>query len=353
MKLNDGKLWSAHKTYKTNYLPVIRRQSINSILASQKAVDLFVDFIEESYEISFSQIDASFFTAENIVSFEEWLKNRRHNLPSTINNRITCIKQFCKYLFKEKVIDVVDYTNIQEIKKIPDLRPHTLEWLSVEELEVVFDNFDKSDSIGFRNWMIMKFLYETGCRIQELLNVKLKDITVHKDGTGTVRLFGKGKKERFTPLQSNFIIQLKKYFGLFHKAMNLDEYLFYTVKHDPDTYREIHTKMSSDTPAQMLKTYEKSLRQRIPEQKHLHCHLFRHTRAMHLYAVAGIDLNIVSDLLGHSSIETTQLYYARATLDMKRAAADKLEKHLNFILGDLKIDYEDDEQTLKKLYGLK
>lgn len=74
---------------------------------------------------------------------------------------------------------------------------------------------------------------------------------------------------------------------------------------------------------------------------------------MHLYAVAHVDLNVVSDWLGYSSIETTQLYYAQATLDMKRAAADKLEKHLNFILGDLQFEYDDDEQTLKKLYGLK
>jgi len=232
MKVNDEKLWTTYKKYKTQYLPIIRRQSINSVFASQRAVDLFVNFIEESYKIPFSQIGTSFFTSENIVLFEDWLKNNRQNLPSTINNRVTCLKQFCKYLFKEKIIDVVDYSNIQDIKKIPDLRPHTLEWLTVEELEEVFNRFDKSDNLGFRNWMIMKFLYETGCRIQELLNVKLKDICIHKDGSGDVRLFGKGNKERITPLQSNFVLQLKKYFSIFHRKMNLDEYLFYTIKHE-------------------------------------------------------------------------------------------------------------------------
>ena len=353
MKINDKKLWTTYKTYRTHYLPTVRRQSINSILACQNSVDLFVDFIEKVYKTQFSQIDISFFSAEKIVAFGEWLEKDKHNLPTTINNRITCLKQFCKYLLKERVMDVIDYYDIQNIKKMPDLRPHQLEWLTVEELEIVFYNFNKSNKIGFRNWMIIKFLYETGCRIQELLNIKLKDISIHKDGTGTVRLLGKGNKERYNPLQSNFVSQLNKYFGIFHKNMDLNEYLFYTVKRDSDSYCELHSKMSSDTPELMLKNYEKELKKINPSQKHLHCHLFRHTRAMHLYAIAGVDLNIVSDWLGHSSIETTQLYYARATLDMKRAAVNKLEENLGFILGDIHLDIEDDEESLKKLYGLK
>lgn len=84
-------------------------------LASQKAVDLFVNFIEKSHKTPFSQIDAFLFTSENIVLFEDWLKNDRQNLPSTINKRVTCPKQFLKYLFKEKIMDVVDYSDIQGI----------------------------------------------------------------------------------------------------------------------------------------------------------------------------------------------------------------------------------------------
>ncbi len=155
------------------------------------------------------------------------------------------------------------------------------------------------------------------------------------------------------PLQSRFIVQLKKYYALFHRNLKTDEYVFYTIKRDPETHAELHTKMSPDTVEHMLLIYEEELKKKFPEQKHLHCQLFRHTRAMHLYAVAGIDLDIVSDWLGHSCIETTQLYYARATLDMKRKAAEKLEKHFDYVVGDVKFKYENDEETLKKLYGLK
>ncbi len=130
------------------------------------------------------------------------------------------------------------------------------------------------------------------------------------------------------PLQSRFIVQLKKYYALFHRNLKTDEYVFYTIKRDPETHAELHTKMSPDTAEHMLLIYEEELKKKFPEQKHLHCHLFRHTRAMHLYAVAGIDLDIVSDWLGHSCIETTQLYYVRATLNMKQRQQKNLKSTL-------------------------
>lgn len=114
----------------------------------------------------------------------------------------------------------------------------------------------------------------------------------------------------------------------------------------------IKSQMSQDNVQRFMKTYEKKAREINPELPHLHPHLWRRTRAMHLY-LAGVPLPLVSEWLGHSSMETTQIY-ARATDEMKRQAQRKLgEKEGSVLKDDVAFKYADNEDVLKKLAGLK
>ena len=88
----------------------------------------------------------------------------------------------------------------------------------------------------------------------------------------------------------------------------------------------------------------------MPEIPHLHPHLWRHTRAMHLYR-AGVPLPLISEWLGHSQLETTQIY-VKATTDMKRKAAEKFHESNKHVFSDEEFKYADDEEAMKKLYGL-
>ena len=90
----------------------------------------------------------------------------------------------------------------------------------------------------------------------------------------------------------------------------------------------------------------------ISSLNHLHAHLFRRTRAMHLY-LAGVDLPLIAEWLGHADLDTVQVY-ARATVEMKRKAAAKLSEGENSVFkGDVAFKYANDEDKLRKLCGLK
>ncbi|WP_025642763.1 tyrosine-type recombinase/integrase [Schnuerera ultunensis] len=120
--------------------------------------------------------------------------------------------------------------------------------------------------------------------------------------------------------------------------------MFYTTR------KGITGKMSPDNVARFLSTYEKAARIVNPVLPHLHPHLFRHARTMHLYQ-AGMPLPLVSEWLGHSQLETS-LIYAYADTEMKRAVADKVINAKNSVFTNEKFRYQDDEETIKRLYGL-
>lgn len=113
----------------------------------------------------------------------------------------------------------------------------------------------------------------------------------------------------------------------------------------------VRSQMSCDAAQAFIKKYGDKARTSDPEIPHLHPHLFRHTRAMHLY-MAGMPLELVSQWLGHSQMETS-LIYARATTEMKRKAIDKISKAENSVFReDEKFKYADNETVIRQLYGL-
>lgn len=109
--------------------------------------------------------------------------------------------------------------------------------------------------------------------------------------------------------------------------------------------------MSSDNVQRFIEKYGAKARSQMPSIPHLHPHLFRHTRAMHLY-MAGMPLEMVAQWLGHSQIETS-LIYANATTEMKRAAVNKISIKGNAVFkGDEKFKYQNNDEVIKRLYGL-
>ncbi len=125
-----------------------------------------------------------------------------------------------------------------------------------------------------------------------------------------------------------------------------DELLFFSVRNG------IKYQMSQDSVQGFMKTYEKKAQETNADIPHIHPRLWRRTRSMHLY-LAGVPLPLVSEWLGHSSIETTQIY-ARATNEMKRQEQRKLgDKEDSVLKDDIAFKYADNEAVLKKLAGLK
>lgn len=193
---------------------------------------------------------------------------------------------------------------------------------------------------------MLVLLYDTGARIQELLNIKLSDLHIGK--SSSVKLHGKGNKTRIVPIMESTANRLQIYLKAFHPASNMlsSEYLFY-VRRDG-----IKKRMTEDNARKLIHSYGEKARlidKNIPQS--VHPHLFRHSRAMHLYQ-NGMDLMLVSQWLGHSQFETTKIY-ARADTEMERKAIERASGNSN--LGE-HVNSEryaiSDDDTLRRLMAL-
>jgi len=160
-----------------------------------------------------------------------------------------------------------------------------------------------------------------------------------------VYLHGKGNKTRCVPIFDNTIIHLKHYLEEFHELSTEKDYLFYT------DIKGIRKSMSEDNVSYFLKKYAKEARKscnEIPQK--IHCHMLRHTKAMDMYK-SGIPLTYIKDFLGHTSLNTTNIY-AYANLEMMRSALEPFSVSHESLQSDDSI-WKNDKETILKLCGLK
>ena len=223
-----------------------------------------------------------------------------------------------------------------------------MSYLTLDEMQALLAQPDINTTAGRRDLTMVSLLYDTGARVQEILNIKLCDLQLGR--LPKVTLFGKGRKTRIVPLMEKTVLHLKKYLLVFHSdtVSATDLPLFYSVTHG-----EKHPLTPRMTQYILQKYGEQARRicQEVPEK--VHPHLFRHSRAMHLYQ-GGMDLTLVSQWLGHSQLETTQIY-AHADTEHKRiaiASSTSPDNPLYSKLNSARYTISD-EDTLKKLAGLR
>ena len=348
VKLKDPNLFKSIKSFLTSYLPVVKKKSPHTISAYQYALNLYFQFLAENYHLELKDIRISDFNQEKIVGFLEWLKAVRKNEVTTINQRLFHIRGFCKYLMKNDVLSFILYEEIRDISEAKDARVMDFIWLSVEEVKLILEQPDINKKTGIRDRFFLALLYESGCRDDEILHLRLRDFVINKNGEPDIHIFGKGNKHRCAPLSTDIVPYFNEYCNIYHPNIKdeQDDLMFYTVRNG------IKTQMSADNVQRFMKAYEGKSKLTKDDIPHLHPHLWRRTRAMHLYT-AGVPLPLISEWLGHSNEETTRIY-ARATDEMKRQAQRKLEKNEDSVFKDnVTFKYADDEEILKKLSGLK
>ncbi|MBD5458254.1 MAG: tyrosine-type recombinase/integrase, partial [Lachnospiraceae bacterium] len=180
---------------------------------------------------------------------------------------------------------------------VSDDRVIDFAWLQVEDVACILKSVeDNRDAV--REHFLLSLLYESGARINEVLSLKLLDIKPASNGEADVHFYGKGNKHRITPLSKEIWNQYGSYCEKYHLEQKPDDLMFYSFRNRQ------RNKMSSDNISRLLSDCESKVRKVRPELIHLHSHLFRRTRAMHLYQ-AGVPLPTISEWLGHSNTETT------------------------------------------------
>ncbi len=347
-RLKDETFFRLLRSFLTVYLPQQRMCSANTVKSCREAFNLLFSFLEMRKSIALFDVSFELLDAPVIQEFLTWLETERHCAASTINQRLACIRSFFNYAGKMEFSLLEHQNELRKISLKKSAASQSVEFLSENALKSVLEAPDVKIPKGFRDMFHMILLYDTGARNQELLDLRLKDIDLAPK-RGMIRVTGKGNKQRLIPIMEKTVEHCKKYLNIFHRSEpDSNQYLLYTIRQGEKR------QMSADNVARFLNHYgglAKAKCSEVPDK--IHPHLFRHTRAMHLYR-GGMPLALLSEWLGHAQFETT-LIYAHADTEMKRQAIQKATAAANPIRKDVRLPqaWKDDEELLRELYGLK
>lgn len=260
------------------YLQVIKKHSHNTLNSYQ--IDIC-----EFYEYNKCQIAI---TKETINNYLNYLYEKNQK-KSTIARKLSSLRCFYAYLHKQGKIAVNYFERVKNPKKNQTL-PKFVKEIYIDKMFLIPD---QSTSLGQRNSLILHMLYSTGLRVSELVNIKLKDINQIER---TIKILGKGSKERMVIYGNNTSEILKKYLsnGYYELNQHSSEYLFLNKNGNKLSDRYIR-KILDDT---ILKA---------SISMHVSPHMLRHTFATSMLN-NGADLVSVKDLLGHTSLNTTSIY---------------------------------------------
>jgi integrase/recombinase XerD len=225
----DDSFFRYVRGFLTIFLPKNKCFSQNTVKAYRDALNLFRKFLLEKKGIAFTQISFDLINHEVIYEFLVWLQDTHGCGASTQNHRLAVLKSFLRYCAFEDPALMAIYLDIQKVQphKTPKKR---VEYMSETALKVLLEQPDPDTRCGLRNRFLMILLYDTGARIQEILDLKLKDLHL-KDQTPCIYLTGKGDKTRAVPVMDKTIAHLQEYLRAFHPDGDLkdDQYLFYTL----------------------------------------------------------------------------------------------------------------------------
>lgn len=321
----------------TEYLPLHRSCSKNTISSYKDSLKLFILFLRDRKSMNINKFKMHQINRELILEFIEWLKNRG-NSPVTINHRLAGIKSFINFAQYESVENLA---YLQPVLSVKSLKTTTrqVDYLTEEQMNSLI-NLPPTDTFtGLRHRIIMCLLYDTGARVQELCDLKIEDINLGNNPT--VKLHGKGSKIRIVPISKNMNQILEVYISKFFSDIKLkNEYLIKNKNNQ---------QMSRDGIEYIVQKYATILKNNDPSfPSKVHPHMFRHSKAMHMLAV-DIPIVYIRDFLGHEDISTTMIY-ARADSRKKNEAINNLAPKL---IEDNYVDWSKDQDLLDFLNSFK
>ena len=326
----------------SEYLPHERNVSSNTLSAYRDTFVQYIDYMHTRKGITVEKLCLKHLTRENVLGFLEWVLDERHCSPATRNYRLAAIHAFVCYL----QYIVIEYSEEwQKILSIKAMRTEikALNYLSPEGIQLLLQQPDTSTRQGRRHLAILSLMYDTGARVQEMADLTVDCIRIDSEPY-TIKLFGKGRKSRIIPMMKEQVVHLRQYMEENH--LN-NSNMFGT----PLFFNNRHEKMTREGITYILKTYADMARKvnpsLIPER--LSCHSIRHSKAMHLLQ-SGVNLVYIRDILGHVSIQTTDIY-ALADSKAKRQALEKAYVDLNPEVKSERI-WERDRNLREWLKGL-
>ena len=301
------------------YLIVTRNLSRNTQMSYRDTFRMLVSYVSTLISIEIDNLKISDITTDVITKFLDYLEIERKVSVSSRNNRLAAIKAFAKFL-AWKSPEHIDWCHHVSLIPSKKTEKRMITYMDKSEIEALADaplKTCKYQGIRSRDHVIILFMYNTGARVSEVIGVKVKDVAMPpKRGMPMVTLHGKGRKERICPLWEDFWDLLKPFID--NKLPN--DYLFLNRYNQP---------MSRFCIYEMIKKYSQDVILDHPSlaNKRPSPHVIRHTTATHLLN-SGADIDMVRNWMGHSSIDTTNIY-AEISMERKLEALKKCEQSVS------------------------
>ena len=300
--------------YLTVYLPTQCNYSKNTIASYCDTFRIILRYVKTEKGIATDKLSLKDFNYEWVISFLDWLSNSQGNSVSTLNQRLACIHSFFRYIQADYPQYLLEYQKILRIpfKKNP---PPNVNYLCSEDVKFLLQQPDSKSKSGRRDVTMLSLLYDTGARVQELVDLRVDSLRL--EAPSYVTLTGKGNKTRHVPLMDNTVKLLKTYLEENHLLES------YAAQH-PLFVNHSKQKFTRAGVTYILKKYAtqaRTVNPKFPDK--ISPHVLRHSKAMHLLE-AGVNVIYIRDILGHADVSTTGVY-ARANLEMKRKALEKSE----------------------------
>lgn len=303
----------ALKDFLGNYLPNLRGISAHTILSYRDSLKLFLQFLASQKNLHISKIEIQNIQVADIIAFLDHLETVRGNSVGTRNIRLATLHSFSRYL----ATTYPEYLDqAQRILNIPFKRTSTrmIEYLEFEEIQAVLRSIDCSKPDGRRDHALLLLMFNTGARVQEIIDLRASDCQLSKPFS--VRIFGKGRRERICPIWEETARRLREY---------MEERGIDPRKPVPIFSNHLDTPLTRYGIRYILSKYLHKAAQIWPslKKKRLHPHSMRHSTAIHLLK-SGVDLSTIASWLGHVSINTTNKYVT-LDLEMKTQAIAKAQ----------------------------
>lgn len=288
-----------------------RNVSTHTVRSYRDAWRLFLRFVAARHKRSVAQLTLAELTATEVAAFLQDSEDGRKVSIGTRNCRLAALRSFFSFVAEREPAALAQCVAVLHIPTKKATRPAP-SYLDSSEVEAILDQPDRNCLEGQRDHALLSFLYNTGARIQEALDVC--PAAIRFDAPMCVRLLGKGRKERICPLWPETVALLQALLKRQPRAG--DETLFVNRYGAPLGASGVRFKLT---------TYVQAAARAVPSlsSKKVSPHTFRHAAAVHLVA-AGVDVTVIRSWLGHASLDTTN-HYAQANLDTKREALARLD----------------------------
>lgn len=325
------------RRFLTGWLAGIRGCSPNTVASYRDTFKLLIIWFKDEKQTPPGKLTLDCIDAAAVTGFLDWLQSSRGNTVSTRNQRLAAISSFYTWLQTE---DPTRMASCQDILAIPAKKqPHpTVNHLTVDQTRRLLAQPDRTTRRGRRDATLLATLYDTGARVQELVDLTVGDLRLEHPALAA--LTGKGSKTRHVPLMGNTTALLSAY--LTEHRLNRPG-----QSSHPLFFNQHGVKLSRGGIAWILHKYQTETGDPGLAAVDLHPHTLRHSKAMHLYE-AGVPLPYIRDILGHVDLSTTEIY-ARASTEAKRKALEAA--YPDIVTNDLP-EWNQDPGLLDWLTGL-